>query len=600
MRNWLFFLGMYCFSIHASGQSVREVKAYWDVFNTRLRAVEHITDDYKLHGEQLYYYENGDLKERLNYKFDKKEGVQYVYFHNGKPRLKNNYKEGLQHGISEEFKYDGDKYYRSMKSKFENGDMIERIDYYPSGKPSTEIKANGISKVFFKSGQLMRTDVYVNGQANGESKTYDDQGNLIEEGFYKNQYKDGEYKYYNKKGEVYLVENYETGTLVGNLTLQILIDTATLDFSYGPNLENSNGRLMVNFEKDYDKSSGYLYPIKLILDDDIILLESFDFWGMRTETIKQKFGVEGFTRYYYTNGQVESEGTYRREEKIDTWSYYTREGELIKQEIYTYKYGQRQVFTKTKAEIDRDNKYFMSNLSRVDSILKLPTQQIDSGLVKLANSIVDTLQELRPTYGEFDSRRSALELKLVEWNRLRSERIEKEGDQIFETGDFEAAYLKYSRALYYDASNDSAKPKIDKCLELKAIKKEKAEIAEKEFFELIPLLQIEEMDVHRIYTAQNEAQKMVSSYSSGLISSGKNDRIFESYKVLVTSMKSDIDMANDPHIKLQIMKDLIQLHANMKTYKEGKSKKLQKALKEVSGIKEIKELLLITGLELIK
>ena len=49
-------------------------------------------------GEHLYYHENGQLKEKGNYKDGKKEGEWLSYHENGQLFTKENHKDGKEEG----------------------------------------------------------------------------------------------------------------------------------------------------------------------------------------------------------------------------------------------------------------------------------------------------------------------------------------------------------------------------------------------------------------------------------------------------------------------------------------------------------------------
>ena len=52
----------------------------------------------KREGEQLSYYENGQLESKGNYKEDKKDAEWLMYYENGQLQIKSNWKEGIQDG----------------------------------------------------------------------------------------------------------------------------------------------------------------------------------------------------------------------------------------------------------------------------------------------------------------------------------------------------------------------------------------------------------------------------------------------------------------------------------------------------------------------
>lgn len=586
MRNWLFILGMYCFSIHASGQSVREVKAYWDVFNTRLRAVEHITDDYKLHGEQLYYYENGDLKERLNYKFDKKEGIQYVYFHNGKPRLKNNYKEGLQHGISEEFKYDKDKYYRSMKSKFENGVMLERYDYFPSGKLNSEIKFEGLTKFYYENGAISRTAEYFNGEPNGVMKTYDEQGNLIEEGIQRGIRKDGEYKYYNEGGNVYLVEHYETGKAVGDIEIQMYVEPGTFKYTYGKNVEDPNAKLIINVDSNYSSNKRKLYPFEFVLDNGISIIKSFTYWDKYVNPLEQKLKVEGHTRYFFDTGELQSEGLMKNGGVSGLWTYYTQEGEIEKQKVFL---DNGETIVKDKTQIEEDQNLLKEQIRVCQNILKTPDNFEDLERVQAQIQKMYEVLELSPFDKGLKEQISKLKLKekrltqLLGLDYLRVARELATKGQIY---DAREELNEASKHLYSTQENIRKAQEVREYIEQQ---REKIEKMQDENDSMEEIIKTQHFNLQNDYIIEDVASSFISG---GSPLKYRKKRMFKPYMEIVEKDFNAAINERDIYKKQEQLLAIYNLQKKLIELLDKNTKDLEKALKNVTDLEEVKRLIL--------
>ena len=80
----------------------------------------------KAEGEWLSYYENGQLKYKINYKDGKAEGEWLWYYENGQLEMKGNYKDGKFEGQWLNYDENG-KLYRT--EIYKNDKLIERSEY---------------------------------------------------------------------------------------------------------------------------------------------------------------------------------------------------------------------------------------------------------------------------------------------------------------------------------------------------------------------------------------------------------------------------------------------------------------------------------------
>jgi len=85
-------------------------------------------------GTVVDYYNNKQIKYRLNYKFGQLDGLQERYHYTGQLTSKRNYKDGLRHGTQETFLPDGS---REFKGNSKEGEL-EGLQYsYSNDEVST-------------------------------------------------------------------------------------------------------------------------------------------------------------------------------------------------------------------------------------------------------------------------------------------------------------------------------------------------------------------------------------------------------------------------------------------------------------------------------
>lgn len=118
-----------------------------------------------LHGRSESYYSDGSLRVVANYKNDLKHGLFEWFFENGELESFKNYKDGFDHGEINRF-------YESGQLKF--------IGYNKNGKE------HGEQISYFENGQEKYIKNYRDGLDHGLFKTWDEQGNFLYEYCYKN------------------------------------------------------------------------------------------------------------------------------------------------------------------------------------------------------------------------------------------------------------------------------------------------------------------------------------------------------------------------------------------------------------------------------
>lgn len=111
-----------------------------------------------LRGEQIFYYENGQIKERRNFDVNGSfTGVFKSFFENGHLKSEGQYENGAMNG--------------KWKFFFKSGNIKEIIFY----KNNVE---NGLFIEYHENGKIAAEGTYINELENGLLKIYDDKGNL--------------------------------------------------------------------------------------------------------------------------------------------------------------------------------------------------------------------------------------------------------------------------------------------------------------------------------------------------------------------------------------------------------------------------------------
>ena len=111
-----------------------------------------------LNGKVVSYYENGQLRERANFKDGKEEGFWEEYYENGQLKSKVNYQEGKKVGFWEEY--------------YENGQLKSKVNYQDG-------KEEGFWEDYYENGQLMMKVNHKDGRIDGPWEKYSEDGQLV-------------------------------------------------------------------------------------------------------------------------------------------------------------------------------------------------------------------------------------------------------------------------------------------------------------------------------------------------------------------------------------------------------------------------------------
>lgn len=129
--------------------------------------------------EDVSFYDNGQIKQKLVYKNNKLDGPQYWYYENG--------------NLSNTYQYENGKLEGEAKSFFGNG-VLQTLSHYKNGlKDGEEIEYN-------KNGKVLSTQHYSKGLKNGSYTALYITGEKRITGYFKDDNIDSLWMYYNKYG----------------------------------------------------------------------------------------------------------------------------------------------------------------------------------------------------------------------------------------------------------------------------------------------------------------------------------------------------------------------------------------------------------------
>jgi len=169
------------------------------------------------------FYDNGQIKNVVEWKKGKKEGDAVFYHDNGKISAQGKFKKDFKVKEWSYYNKNGD---LTSKEEFTNGEKniydnsFTGTFYYPSGKIE-EIshykfaKLHGETKLFHEDGKsIKQIGYYENGLATGKWKTFYKSGKLERETELTNDKRNGNRVYYREDGSIEKTEVYKDGKLI--------------------------------------------------------------------------------------------------------------------------------------------------------------------------------------------------------------------------------------------------------------------------------------------------------------------------------------------------------------------------------------------------
>jgi uncharacterized protein len=243
------------------------MKGPWEYFhnsNGLIKAKGSFNDSYEKIGEWVYYYDNGLVKEKMNYNNGKENGASEGWFDNGNKWFTSSYTDGKTNGLLTTYYYNGNlkrtsNYLNDKKNGVEkeynnkgqlnftsnyaddeleglviyyyaNGQKKDELNYkkgkaqgtyksyYDNGKPDNQGefvdgKREGLWTSLYKNGNTKEKTTYKEGEITGEFTEYYEDGKLESKGTYAKKKIDGKAENYTEEGKVYSDATYEKGRL---------------------------------------------------------------------------------------------------------------------------------------------------------------------------------------------------------------------------------------------------------------------------------------------------------------------------------------------------------------------------------------------------
>lgn len=301
-------------------------------------------------GKWQWYYKNGNTKEILYYKNGKKEGENTLFFENGKKYIETTFKNDEFDGVYKMYNNDGGliekKYYKNGKidgpyeSYFAVGETIKEFDvtykedqvegivteYHANGAiylttPFKETKRNGLEKKYNSHNKLIAEIGYSENKLEGIYKLYYPDGTLREEGASVAGFFNGPWKIYYPDGTLYEDFTYDNGSIQGIYKSYNPDGTLLYEYEYKKReiieytFYNREGKI-INNER---KKGGEFFYTSYSADEVKTAEGLYDISGGKTG--QWKF-------YNATNGYLESEGTYKDNLVVGTYTNYYANGQI--------------------------------------------------------------------------------------------------------------------------------------------------------------------------------------------------------------------------------------------------------------------------------
>ncbi len=248
-------------------------------------------------GRSEYFYEDGKLKEIVEYSENKKDGRGYVYAKDGRIILIYKYRKG---SITE----------REKLNRF--NEVNQKV---------------GVWKTFYEEDKVNTESYYRNGLLDGYYKKYSITGKLL----YTHLYRNGE-----------LVETVEDDSIKSKEIVEYFTDGSIK--SIGSFVDNKPIGIHKIYSKDDDKIRSKIYNDY----SELISAGTIDSNGFKTGTWEEYFPDEklkasgkfenGFRQgkweFYYNGGNKEQTGEFDKGKYVGIWKWFYPTGELWKEEEY--------------------------------------------------------------------------------------------------------------------------------------------------------------------------------------------------------------------------------------------------------------------------
>ncbi len=290
---------------------------YWKTyFPSGILKSEGNRRNHMLDSTWIFYNEMGDTLQKMNYIMGKRNG--YVTEYNYK-----NLKDPINQGnvISKEL-YVNDKKEGKAFYFYENGRVRETIEFRNNKKNGTGIEYDKEGKIItiqrFINGSLVERErinrVDQAGLKQGVWKTFYGNGRIMSEANYKNDILNGPYKEYDENGLVKVYFQYAEGKMLEKA------DTAELDIEVR-NQYDDDGKLVYSgyYRKDVPVGIHRSFNAEGKVINALLYDNSGTKLGEGIITPEGK--KEGPWKYYYNNGKLKSSGSYANNLQTGPWKF---------------------------------------------------------------------------------------------------------------------------------------------------------------------------------------------------------------------------------------------------------------------------------------
>jgi antitoxin component YwqK of YwqJK toxin-antitoxin module len=526
------------------------LKSYHDYNKKHINSIEQVTQDYKKHGVQKYFLEDGCLWKEENFKYGVQEGEQKLLYCNGQINVISNYKDGQKNGEHKTFKYDKEKYYLDEKITYEQDVVIEYLTFHSNGNKKEHLVVNGLCSEFFKNGVKKIEYTNANGLKEGKMTTWTENNRLLSIENYKQGQKNGISEYYDVNGKIYRTEywmfisnNYSSKKcgvwkfyyqeIPEKWIITDIVDSADyfrlIDFDFEvPKLTYKYSKT----EKVYKATDFYITGEK---QWEGYLEEEYS----NTSDFQYKTWIEvGETKYYRKDGKLEFTGFYMNDRdqyknvpiKVETWLFYGDGNEVIGTEVW------------------QASKNYNSFSSKLVSKKDKTQLKIDDDNFK--NYVV-------------------------------------EGDKLEIEGKYEEAYKFFVKAQEIYPNNSEIKQKIEQNSNMIKEQKEKIEEAKTLFNKSLSYNSTIEKELSSLYVTKDLVKSELLGEEYTKI---KKKNLFEGYLLYKDYLNGKINSSTDIFYKNEVLNELIKLTEKMKILIEEDTKEMEKLLKTEKEIENIKKI----------
>jgi antitoxin component YwqK of YwqJK toxin-antitoxin module len=344
LRN-LVFLAVFCFPLLSFSQTDSgnaELKVYY--FENGVKSSEGPLENGKPNGYWRSYYRSGVLKAEGNRKNFLLDGLWIFYNREALPTVDIQYKDGLKNGLRRTYE-EG----KIVKEEPFVNDQLQGFTrfLYPNGKVAKEIpfeegKENGtgfeyadddgriITVYTYKAGTLIRKQ-NINRwdqqkQKQGLWVSFHKNRQVQVEGPYRNDLKNGYWKFYQANGNLIRIEKWINGELqegaeeVAKVEIKRTINPQTGKVSSKGAYQNGKATgVHRQYDENGEVSSSTLY------DQGIKLAEGI---------VDEQGRKQGPWKFFYADGSLKSEGSYKDDLKVNSWHYFFEDGKLEQEGKY--------------------------------------------------------------------------------------------------------------------------------------------------------------------------------------------------------------------------------------------------------------------------